>query len=74
RIKTGRYNQHVGRLSLLVEVGHNANTLEQALNAVPALAECLALSLADMSDEEMEDASDPVTLPLTPLGPGIDKE
>ena len=74
RIKTGRYNQHVGRLSLLVEVGHNANTLEQALNAVPALAECLALSLADMSDEEMEEASDPVTLPLTPLGPGIDKE
>ena len=47
---------------------------EQALNAVPALAECLALSLADMSDEEMEEASDPVTLPLTPLGPGIDKE
>ncbi len=74
RIKTGRYNQHVGRLSLLVEVGHNANTLEQALNAVPALAECLALSLADMSDGEPDEASDPVTLPLTPLGPGIDKE
>ena len=47
RIKTGRYNQHVGQLSLLIEVGHNANTLEQALHAVPSLAESLALTLAE---------------------------
>lgn len=46
RVKTGRYNQHIGQLSLLIEVGHNANTLEQALHAVPSLAESLALTLA----------------------------
>ena len=34
-------------MNLLIEVGHNANTLEQALNAVPSLAESLALALAD---------------------------
>lgn len=42
RVKTGRYNQHVSNACLLVEVGHNANTLEQALNAVPYLAEAIA--------------------------------
>ncbi len=42
RIKTGRYNQHVSSACLLVEVGHNANTLTQALNAVPYLAEAIA--------------------------------
>ena len=48
RVKTGRYNQHVGELSLLIEVGHNSNTLEQALHAVPSLAESLALTLAEL--------------------------
>ncbi len=52
RVKTGRYNQHVGQLSLLIEVGHNANTLEQALHAVPSLAESLALTLAEMTAED----------------------
>ncbi len=42
RVKTGRYNQHVSSACLLVEVGHNANTLTQALNAVPYLAEAIA--------------------------------
>lgn len=42
RIKTGRYNQHVSSACLLVEVGHNANTLSQALNAVPYLAAAIA--------------------------------
>jgi len=41
RVKTGRYNQHVGDC-ILVEVGHNANTLEEALNAVPYLAAAIA--------------------------------
>lgn len=41
RVKTGRYNQHVGKHCLLVEVGHNANTLQEALNAIPYLAEAL---------------------------------
>ena len=42
RIKTGRYNQHIGSKCLLVEVGHNANTLEQALSSVPYLAKAIA--------------------------------
>lgn len=42
REKTGRYNQHVSPNCLLVEVGHNANTLEQALAAMPYLAEGIA--------------------------------
>ena len=44
RVKTGRYNQHISSQCLLVEVGHNANTLEQALNAVDYLAAAIAQS------------------------------
>ncbi len=42
RVKTGRYNQHVSTNCILVEVGHNANTLEQALAAMTYLAESIA--------------------------------
>jgi len=42
RVKTGRYNQHVSSQCLLVEVGDNMNTLEEALNAIPHLAEAIA--------------------------------
>ena len=42
RVKTGRYNQHVADMCLLIEVGHNANTLEQAKNTAKYVA--LALS------------------------------
>lgn len=41
RVKTGRYNQHVSSQCLLVEVGHNMNTLEQALNAAEHLAHAI---------------------------------
>lgn len=44
RVKTGRYNQHVSPQCLLVEVGHNANTLEEALCAMPYLAKAIAES------------------------------
>ena len=40
-VKDGRYNQHIGVFSVLVEVGHNRNTLTQALNAVSPLAEAI---------------------------------
>lgn len=46
RVKTGRYNQHVANHCILVEIGHNANTLDQALNAV----EYLAMAIAKMSN------------------------
>ena len=75
RVKTGRYNQHVGQLSLLIEVGHNANTLEQALHAVPPLAESLALTLAEMSagDADLQ-TNYAFSRLLVPHGAGIDKE
>ncbi len=75
RVKTGRYNQHVGQLSLLIEVGHNANTLEQALHAIPSLAESLALTLAqtDLPEPAGESPSDFYRLWI-PAGAGIDKE
>lgn len=40
-VKQGRYNQHMGRRAILVEVGHNKNTLKQALASIPVLAEAL---------------------------------
>lgn len=42
RVKKSRYNQHVSNQCLLVELGHNRNTLEQALNAVDYLAQAIA--------------------------------
>ncbi|HWR24111.1 MAG TPA: stage II sporulation protein P [Feifaniaceae bacterium] len=41
RVKVGRYNQHVSNQCLLLEVGDNKNTLQEALNAVPYFAQAL---------------------------------
>lgn len=46
RVKKGRYNQHVLPHCLLIEVGHNGNTLEQALASVPYLADAIAYAAA----------------------------
>lgn len=51
RVKTGRYNQHIAPNSLLIEIGHNANTLEQALHAVPYVAEGIELAFAEAKNE-----------------------
>lgn len=40
-VKNGRYNQHVGTPSVLIEVGHNQNTLQEALASMPVLADAL---------------------------------
>lgn len=40
-VKDGRYNQNIGVFSILVEVGHNRNTLQEALNALPYFADAL---------------------------------
>lgn len=40
-VKDGRYNQHIGKNAVLIEVGHNLNTLDEALNSVPCLAEAI---------------------------------
>ena len=44
RIKDGRYNQHIDGRALLIEIGHNENTLEEALASVPYIAESIAKS------------------------------
>ncbi|MHB1315493.1 MAG: stage II sporulation protein P [Christensenellales bacterium] len=41
RVKTGRYNQHISDMCLLIEVGHNANTLEEAINAIDYVGQCI---------------------------------
>ena len=41
-VRSGRYNQHACGSCLLVEVGHNENTLQQAKAAMPYLAAALA--------------------------------
>jgi stage II sporulation protein P len=41
-IKTGRYNQHIGELSCLIEIGHNRNTLEEAKNSAELFAKALS--------------------------------
>lgn len=40
-VKKGRYNQHIGIYSILIEAGHNLNTLQEALNSLPYLADAL---------------------------------
>ena len=40
-VKKNRYNQHAGIHSILIEVGNNQNTLEEALASMPILAEAL---------------------------------
>lgn len=42
KIKTGRFNQHVSTGALLIEVGNNRNTLEEALAACPIIAQAVA--------------------------------
>ena len=44
-VRTGRYNQHVGTPAVLIEVGHNENTLNQALASMPYLADGLLTGL-----------------------------
>ena len=40
-VKDGRYNQHIGVFSVLIEVGHNKNTLAEALHTAPVLASAI---------------------------------
>lgn len=42
KVKTGRFNQHVSTGALLIEVGNNRNTLEEALAACPVIAQAIA--------------------------------
>lgn len=46
KVKSGRYNQHIAPCCVLIEVGNNHNTLEEALRAMPYLCNAIC-SLAD---------------------------
>lgn len=48
-VKTGRYNQHIAPRCVLLECGHNENTLEQVLAGIPYLAEALVAALENLS-------------------------
>jgi len=50
KIKTGRFNQHVSTGALLIEVGNNRNTLEEALAACPVIARAVYEVHAASSD------------------------
>ncbi|NLO86469.1 MAG: hypothetical protein GX096_13755 [Clostridiales bacterium] len=41
RLKSGRFNQHVATGCILVEVGNNRNSLQEALAAMPYLADAI---------------------------------
>ena len=41
RVKTGRYNQHMAENCILIEIGHNQNTLEEVMNTVPYIAKAM---------------------------------
>lgn len=46
KIKTGRFNQHVSSGALLIEVGNNRNTLDEALASCPVIAQAIAQAYA----------------------------
>lgn len=41
RVKTGRYNQHMAKTCILIEIGHNQNTLQEVMNSVPYIAKAM---------------------------------
>lgn len=45
RVKVGRYNQHMGNMCLLAEIGHNVNTLSEALNSADMFADAIAKTI-----------------------------
>jgi len=52
-VKDGRYNQNIGVFSILVEVGHNRNTLAQACNSVSPLAKAIYALMVSSPDPEL---------------------
>lgn len=52
-VKDGRYNQHIGMFSILVEVGHNRNTLQEALNCIPTLAASIYSLMVDAPEQTL---------------------
>ncbi len=57
KVKTGRFNQHVSTGALLIEVGNNKNTLEEALAACPVIAQAIANVHAQRTQENEPEKS-----------------
>ena len=49
KIKSGRFNQHISTGALLIEVGNNRNTLDEALAACSVIARAIAAAHAQKS-------------------------
>lgn len=47
---TGRYNQQLSDYSALIEVGSNANTMEEALASIPHLARAIAETIKEIGE------------------------
>lgn len=54
-VKTKRYNQHIGVYALLIEVGTNKNTLQEALNSMPVLADALTEMMILKPDQSLQE-------------------
>ena len=52
-VKDGRYNQNIGVFSILVEVGHNLNTLQESLASVPSLAKGIYSLMIESPDPQL---------------------
>ena len=48
--KTGQYNQQLSNYSVLVEVGSNANTMEEALASVPYMAKAISEAIKEIKE------------------------
>lgn len=53
-VKDGRYNQHIGLFGVLIEVGHNRNTLKEAMASLPSLAQGIKSLLITDPEPELQ--------------------
>ena len=53
-VKDGRYNQHIGVFSILIEIGHNRNTLDEAINTTAYVANALYSLMIEQPDSALE--------------------
>lgn len=54
KLKAGRFNQHIADHCILLECGHNENTLEEVLCGVPYLAQAIADAMMALSTPDQE--------------------
>lgn len=52
-VKTGRFNQHIAPRCVLIEVGNNKNTLDEALASIPYLADAIDNVLDNLAQEAL---------------------